>query len=103
MFGLRSVTPGGKIDPNNGIRQIVAGTGGAPGGSEVQQAPGVEVVETGTSGVLKVELSAGSYRWKFVPIAGQTFTDSGIGSCHWPSRMNRHDDASDDADNNDDD
>src|SRR5215218_3361331 len=53
------LTPGGKIDPNNGIRQIVAGTGGERGGSEVQEAPGVEVVETGTSGVLKLELSAG--------------------------------------------
>jgi hypothetical protein len=93
------LTPGGKTDLQNGIRQFVAGTGGAPGGSEVQQAPGVEVVETGTSGVLKLTLSAGSYRWKFVPIAGQTFTDSGNGSCHWPSRGNRHDD----ADNNDDD
>jgi hypothetical protein len=76
------LTPGGKIDSNNGIRQFVAGTGGAPGGSEVQQAPGVEVVKTGTSGVLKLDLSAGSYSWEFVPIAGQTFTDSGNGSCH---------------------
>src|ERR671910_1307843 len=75
------LTPGGKIDLQNGIRQFVAGTGGAPGGSEVQQAPGVQVVETGTSGVLKLELSAGSYSWEFVPIAGQSFTDSGDGSC----------------------
>jgi acid phosphatase type 7 len=92
------LTPGGKEDPNNGIRQIVAGTGGAPGGSEVQHAPGVEVVETGTSGVLKLTLSAGSYRWRFVPIEGETFTDLGNGSCHSPSWGNRHDD----ADNNDD-
>ena len=76
------LTPGGKTDLQNGIRQFVAGTGGAPGGSEVQQAPGVEVVETGTSGVLKLDLSAGSYHWEFVPIAVQTFTDSGNGSCH---------------------
>jgi acid phosphatase type 7 len=76
------LTPGGKIDSNNGIRQIVAGTGGAPGGSEVQEAPGVEVVKTGTSGVLKLNLSAGSYSWEFVPIAGQTFTDSDEDSCH---------------------
>jgi hypothetical protein len=76
------LTPGGKTDLQNGIRQFVAGTGGAPEGSEVQQAPGVEVVETGTSGVLKLGLSAGAYRWEFVPIAGQTFTDSGNGFCH---------------------
>jgi acid phosphatase type 7 len=66
----------------NGIRQFVVGTGGAPGGSEVQQAPGVEEVKTGTPGVLKLDLSVGSYSWEFVPIAGQSFTDSGNGSCH---------------------
>jgi hypothetical protein len=76
------LTPGGKTDLQNGIRQFVAGTGGAPEGSEVQQATGVEVVETGTLGVLKLDLSAGAYRWEFVPVAGQTFTDSGNGSCH---------------------
>jgi acid phosphatase type 7 len=76
------LTPGGKIDLQNGIRQFVAGTGGAPGGSEVQEAPGEPVVKTGTSGVLKLNLSAGSYSWEFVPIAGQSFTDSGNGSCH---------------------
>jgi hypothetical protein len=48
----------------------------------VQQAPGVEVVKTGTSGVLKLDLSAGSYSWEFVHIEGQTFTDAGNGSCH---------------------
>ena len=99
-------TPDGQLDQTNGIRQFVAGTGGEPGGSEIDttQVPNSrsrEIVEIGTFGVLKLTLSAGSYRWKFVPIAGQTFTDSGSGSCHWASRGNRHDDASDDADNND--
>ncbi len=80
------LTPGGKTDLQNGIRQFVAGTGGAPGGSEIyyDQAPGVEKVQTGTSGVLKLDLSAGSYTWTFVPlpIEGQTFSDSGKGTCH---------------------
>jgi acid phosphatase type 7 len=76
------LTPGGKTDLENGIRQFVVGTGGESEGSEVQQAPGVKVVETGTSGVLKLDLSVGSYSWEFVPIEGQTFTDSGEGSCH---------------------
>jgi hypothetical protein len=76
------LTPGGKKDLQNGIRQFVVGTGGAPGGSEIQQAPGVQVVETGTSGVLKLDLSVGSYSWRFVHIEGQSFTDSGEGSCH---------------------
>jgi acid phosphatase type 7 len=78
------LTPAGTTDPQNGIRQFVVGTGGAPGGSEIyyDQAPGEEVVETGTSGVIKLDLSAGSYRWQYVPIAGQTFNDSGTDECH---------------------
>jgi hypothetical protein len=58
-----------------GIRQFVAGTGGAPGGGEIykDQAPGVQVVETGTSGVLKLHLRASSYSWRFVPIEGQSY------------------------------
>jgi hypothetical protein len=78
------ITPGGTTDMQHGIRQFVAGTGGAPGGSETyyDQAPEVEKVETGTSGVLRLDLSAGSYSWTYVHIEGQSFTDSGTGSCH---------------------
>jgi hypothetical protein len=78
------ITPRGTIDPQHGIRQFVAGTGGAPGGSEIyyDQAPGVEKVKTGTSGVLRLDLSAGSYDWEYVHIEGQSFTDTGTGSCH---------------------
>jgi acid phosphatase type 7 len=82
------LTSGGKTDLQNGTRQIVAGTGGAPSGSEVQQAPGVRVVETGTSGVLKLELSAGFYSWMFVAVDGtpngkvMDSTPTGTESCH---------------------
>jgi hypothetical protein len=82
------LTPGGTTDPQNGIRQFVAGTGGAPGGSEVQQAPGVEVVKTGISGVFKLDLSAGFYSWKFVAVDGtpsgkvMDSTPTGTESCH---------------------
>jgi acid phosphatase type 7 len=31
---------------------------------------------------LKLTLHPGSYEWKFVPVAGKTFTDSGSDSCH---------------------
>jgi acid phosphatase type 7 len=101
--------PEGQLDPTKGIRQFVVGTGGEPGGSEIDttQVPNYEEppdeVQIGTFGVLKLDLGADSYNWTFVPKAGQTFTDSGSGSCHLPSQGNRHDDASDEADNNDDD
>jgi hypothetical protein len=35
-----------------------------------------------THGVLKLTLHPTSYDWKFVPVAGKTFTDSGTTSCH---------------------
>jgi hypothetical protein len=78
------ITPAGVRNPEKGIRQFVVGTGGNDGGSEIYhaQAPGVQVVKTGTPGVLKLNLGAGSYTWKFVPIAGRTFTDSGRDQCH---------------------
>jgi acid phosphatase type 7 len=39
-------------------------------------------MKLGTPGVLKLNLSAGTYQWKFVPVAGKTFTDSGTDECH---------------------
>ena len=77
-----------KQDPNgvadrNGIREIVAGTGGAhegvyPFGTPVANS---EVRNQGTSGVLKVMLHPGSYDWQFVPVAGASFTDAGSDVC----------------------
>jgi hypothetical protein len=75
-------TSSGVADPARGIRQFVVGTGGTglrPFGT-VQ--PNSEVREANTHGVLKLTLRENSYDWEFVPIAGQTFTDSGTGSCH---------------------
>jgi len=40
------------------------------------------VRNSNTWGVLKLTLADGSYSWEFVPITGQTFTDSGSGTCH---------------------
>ena len=45
-------------------------------------APNLQRVKTGVYGVLKLGLRSDSYAWKFVPIAGQTFTDSGTTLCH---------------------
>lgn len=42
-----------------------------------EKSPGVTAY-----GVLKLRLSAGGYAWKFLPVAGETFTDSGTGQCH---------------------
>ncbi len=74
--------PAGSSDPI-GIREFVVGTGGTGHYDDLgTPEPNSEVFETGTFGVLKLTLSAGSYAWAFVPVAGSSFTDSGTGSCH---------------------
>lgn len=76
-------TPTGAADPTNGIREIVAGTGGESHyNDEGTPLPNSEVFNGTTYGVLKLTLGSGTYTWQFVPVAGQTFTDSGSGTCH---------------------
>ena len=76
------ITPSGARSAN-GIRQFIAGTGGEPGGRQYgPNDPNMQIKKTKTPGVLKLNLRAGSYSWKFVPVAGKTFTDSGSDQCH---------------------
>lgn len=74
--------PRGKPDPERGIRQFVVGTGGVNYRLFGAILPESEVRHTGTFGVLKLELSPDSYTWEFLPVEGETFTDSGSASCH---------------------
>ena len=65
-----------------GLREIVVGTGGAglyKFGSALSTS---QVRNSSTHGVLKLTLNSTSYSWKFVPIAGKSFTDSGTTNCH---------------------
>jgi hypothetical protein len=76
------------VDSANGMRQIIAGTGGKGLYTETRASstPGLEVTMDGDTnpalGVLKLTLHASSYDWQFVPVAGKTFTDSGTQPCH---------------------
>ena len=72
--------PDGRPDPARGIREIIAGTGGAPGYQTITVAPNSEVRITGEFGVLKLTLLADSYQWEFIPVSGRG--DVGAGSCH---------------------
>jgi hypothetical protein len=75
-------TPTGAADPTNGIREIVSGTGGESHyNDEGTPLANSEVFNGTTYGVLKLTLGAGTYSWQFIPIAGQSFTDSGTGTC----------------------
>lgn len=75
-------TPSAVSDAANGIRQFTVGTGGRAFYSIGAIQPNSEVRNNTTFGVLKLTLGAGTYSWQFVPVAGQTFTDTGSGSCH---------------------
>ena len=77
------ITPSGERSSARGIRQFIVGTGGARG--EPQHGPDeprVQAKKIGAPGVLKLELGSGFYHWKFVPVAGRNYTDSGRARCH---------------------
>ncbi len=74
--------PDGKPDLENGIREIVVGTGGRSHDMLGLPMANSEVQNWDTFGVLKLTLSTGKYTWEFIPEEGKTFHDSGGGVCH---------------------
>jgi hypothetical protein len=74
--------PDQSADPARGIREFVVGTGGVGEQPFDAAQPNSEVRNTDSHGVLKLTLHPTSYDWQFVPVVGDTFTDSGTGSCH---------------------
>lgn len=73
---------GGFPVPSGGIRQFVVGTGG---GEELYKfddpAPGSEVRDNDTYGVLRLTLLEGSYEWRFLPAGAKGASDQGRDSC----------------------
>ncbi|HEU5183560.1 MAG TPA: Ig-like domain-containing protein [Gemmatimonadaceae bacterium] len=76
-------TPGGVLDAA-GIRQFTVGTGGTSHYGFSSAGSNIEVRNNTAYGVLRLTLRSDGYDWKFVPVAGQTFTDEGSGTCHGP-------------------
>jgi hypothetical protein len=74
--------PDGTADPVGGIRQFVVGTGGHSLHSFTGSQPNTQVRSNTTYGVLELSLEASGYAWRFVPVAGSAFTDSGTDTCH---------------------
>ncbi len=74
--------PGGRADPERGIRQFVVGTGGEGTYPIRDPIANSEVHDDLTYGVLKLTLRLGGYEWRFVPAEGGAFTDSGSARCH---------------------
>lgn len=65
-----------------GLREIIVGTGGSSHYGFGSILSTSQVRNSTTYGVLKLTLSSTSYSWKFVPVAGKSFTDSGTTNCH---------------------
>jgi hypothetical protein len=74
--------PNGTADPVRGIREFVAGMGGASHYDFGTIQPNSEARNSDTYGVLQLTLNATGYSWRFVPQAGGAYTDSGSTTCH---------------------
>jgi Calcineurin-like phosphoesterase len=73
----------GTVDQARGIREFVAGTGGADHSDLRPRADRKrEAANDDTFGVIKLTLHPDSYDWRFLPEAGKTYTDSGTAACH---------------------
>jgi hemolysin type calcium-binding protein len=76
-------SPAGDLDQAKGVRQFVVGTGGRylrP--LDATHQPNSEAANDTTFGVLDLKLNPAGYDWKFVPVPGSAFSDSGTAACH---------------------
>lgn len=69
-------------DPERGIVQFVVGTGGRSLRSPRTQLPTSAVATAQADGVLELTLYSDHYTWRFHPIHGQLFEDTGSRPCH---------------------
>jgi hypothetical protein len=77
------MAPDGTLDSTHGLREFVVGTGGKnllPWRNV--PAPGTEIRDNSTFGVMKLTLHQTSYDWQFIPVVDGAFTDGGTGICH---------------------
>ena len=70
-------------DNARGIRQFIVGTGGRElRALKKPKQPNTQVRDNTSYGVLKLTLHSNRYEWEFIPVAGDTFRDSGSNQCH---------------------
>jgi acid phosphatase type 7 len=70
-----------RFAPIDGIRSFVVGTGGRSHYPVLLRRRGSQAVNDREFGVLRLTLRATSYSWRFVSVAGATYTDAGTGRC----------------------
>jgi hypothetical protein len=72
----------GAIDRDLGTRLMIVGTGGGNlRRYRTPRLPATEVRNADTWGVLRLTLRADGYDWRFLPVRGRPFTDSGSSDC----------------------
>jgi 3',5'-cyclic AMP phosphodiesterase CpdA len=64
-----------------GARAFVVGTGGRTLYPILTERPRSQVIHAGTHGLLELKLAADRYSWRFVPVAGSSFRDTGSTRC----------------------
>ena len=79
--------PSAQADPEHGIREFVAGTGGRETRPFAPVRPNSEARNAEDLGVLKLRLRTDGYDWEFLPAAGGIFKDQGSGACHNPPNV----------------
>ena len=65
-----------------GIVEFVVGTGGRNNYPIFRAKPHSRVRRSFVFGVLELTLGDGEYAWRFAPVAGLSFRDSGVARCH---------------------
>ena len=79
---LAPMDPDGVADPQRGVRQFVAGTGGRSLYGFGPINPNSEVRSNASFGVLRLVLRPAAYDWEFLPAGDGTFRDADSDDCH---------------------
>jgi hypothetical protein len=77
---FRGLDAGGRPRPG-GVRQFIVGTGGKSLVPFTRRSNGSAQRNSTTFGVLELTLQEKGYAWRFVPLPGGTFEDSGSAAC----------------------
>lgn len=73
----------GTLDRARGLREFVAGTGGArPYPFSGKPLANSQSRGENVTGVLRLELLPDGYKWRFLRASGRRFSDSGTAACH---------------------
>jgi hypothetical protein len=75
-------TPTGRLDPERGIVEMVVGTGGRSHYPFPIIRDNSLVRDNTSWGLLQLVLFEGAWSFRFLPVAGASFSDSGSGTCH---------------------